>query len=166
MKKTLKIIIPLVCVFSLIFQTPILAEEEKDDCPSEYLEYFQEIGEMYGICPELLQAIAYYESNYHPGETSATNCQGLMQVSYRYQQSRMEKLGVNSLYDPYGNILVATDYIMEMASEYIDVYVVLVAYRYGEYSSQLESCIKYGTHYSYADKVLAYSSYLEQVHGK
>lgn len=82
---------------------------------------------MYGVCPELIVAIIEKESS---GQVDAVNgdCKGLMQISERWHEERMERLGVTDLFVPYGNILVGVDYIMELAEEYEDLYTVLMIY--------------------------------------
>ena len=51
------------------------------------------------------------------GKADARNggCIGLMQVYEKYHKDRMKRLGVTDLYDPYSNILVGTDILMELA---------------------------------------------------
>ena len=82
----------------------------------EYQAYCEEIGEMYCVCPELLMAMIETESSGNPDATNGT-CKGLMQVSEKWHRDRMKRLGVKDIYDPYGNILVATDYLMELAEK-------------------------------------------------
>ena len=77
----------------------------------EYQAYCEEIGEMYCVCPEFLMAMIETESSGNPNATNGT-CKGLMQVSEKWHKDRMARLGVKDIYDPYGNILVATDYLM------------------------------------------------------
>ena len=40
----------------------------------------------------------------------------------------MERLGVSDLYDPYGNILVATDYLVELFEKHGDIGLSLMIY--------------------------------------
>lgn len=86
-----------------------------------------EIGPMYGIEPELLQAIIFYESSNNP-EASNGNCFGYMQIFYIWHQDRMAKFGVTDITDPYGNILVGTDYLSELIHQYNDLSLVLMIY--------------------------------------
>jgi soluble lytic murein transglycosylase-like protein len=123
--------------------------------------YCEEIGEMYGICPELLMAIIEAESS---GNQYAENgsCKGLMQVSVRWHADRMEKLGVTDIYDEYGNILVATDYIAELREDYGEVSCVLDIYNgnskaYYNYENGILSV--------YAKSVLERSAELERLRG-
>jgi soluble lytic murein transglycosylase-like protein len=124
--------------------------------------YCEEIGELYGICPELLMSIAEHESG---GNQYAENgsCKGLMQVSVRWHSGRMEKLGVTDIYDEYGNILVATDYIAEMRDDYEDVALVLMTYNG---SSDAKERANSGNLTNYAESVLARSAELERLRNK
>ena len=124
--------------------------------------YCEEIGELYGICPELLMSIAEHESG---GNQYAENgsCKGLMQVSVRWHSGRMEKLGVTDIYDEYGNILVATDYIAEMRDDYEDVALVLMTYNG---SSDAKERANSGNLTNYAESVLERSAELERLRNK
>jgi soluble lytic murein transglycosylase-like protein len=123
--------------------------------------YCEEIGEMYGICPELLMAIIEAESS---GNQYAENgsCKGLMQVSVRWHSGRMEKLGVTDIYDEYGNILVATDYISELREDYEEVSYVLDVYNG---NSKATYNYENGILSVYAKSVLERSAELERLRG-
>lgn len=121
-----------------------------------------EIGQEYGICPELLEAMIETESRGIP-TVSNKSCKGLMQVSEKWHKDRMEKLGVTDLYDEYGNILVGTDYLTELFEEYGDVGLVLMVY-HGE--SDAVSKAERGVLSGYAKTILERSEELERLHGK
>ena len=129
----------------------------------EYQSYCEEIGEMYSVCPELLMAMIESESSGNPDATNGT-CKGLMQVSEKWHRDRMKRLGVKDIYDPYGNILVATDYLMELAEKYEDVGMVLMVYngdsRAHSYWNGKSDLSKY------AAKILCRAEMLERIHGK
>lgn len=112
--------------------------------------YCEEIGEQFGIAPELLMAIAEAEST---GDPKATNggCKGLMQVSTSCHEERMNRLGVSDITDEYGNILVATDYLLELFEEYEDVGLILSLYH-----GERDAYAKYeaGKLSKYAEKIL------------
>ena len=129
----------------------------------EYQEYCIEIGEQYGICPELLMAMIEAESS---GNADAINgeCKGLMQVAEKWHTARMKMLGVSNIYDPYGNILVAADYLLELFEKYEDVGMVLMVYN-GDSGAQAY-CNGSGQLSTYAQKILARSEMLERIHGK
>lgn len=129
---------------------------------SQYQKYCVEIGEMYGICPELLMAMIETESSGNPYAANGT-CKGLMQVSEKWHKERMERLGVKDIYDPYGNILVATDYLMELAEEYEDIGIVLDVYNG---NSKAMQNAENGVLSEYAAKILCRAEMLERIHGK
>lgn len=57
---------------------------------------------------------------------------GLMQIMKHYHLKRMDKLGVTDLLDPYQNVTVGVDYLLEMLERYNgDVECALMAYNAG-----------------------------------
>ena len=158
-------IIGFVLCFILTFLISVLSANgfEADTYISEeYQSYCEEIGEMYCVCPELLVAMIETESYGNPDATNGT-CKGLMQVSEKWHKDRMERLGVKDIYDPYGNILVATDYLMELAEKYEDVGIVLDVYNGNSKSMQNA---ENGVLSDYASKILYRAEMLERIHGK
>ncbi len=125
------------------------------------IQYTNQVAEKYAICPELLQAMVFYESS---NKMSAKNgkCIGYMQVSTKYHGGRADKLGV-SIYDGYGNILTGTDYLVELLEEYDDV-----AYALDVYNGNSKAKYNHenGIISSYAGKILDLSEKLERHHGK
>lgn len=134
-----------------------------DTCiPDEYIDYIIEISDMYGIQPELIMAIIETESRGIPTVVNETyGCYGLMQINKSCHLSRMDRLGVTDLYDPYSNILVGVDYLMEMSEDYEDIAEVLMHY-HGEknVNSKLES----GKLSNYANTILNRAHELELLH--
>ena len=128
----------------------------------EYQAYCEEIGEMYCVCPELLMAMIETESSGNPNATNGT-CKGLMQVSEKWHMDRMKRLGVKDIYDPYGNILVATDYLMELAEKYEDLGLVLDLYNG---NSKAMQNAEHGKLSEYAANILYRAEMLERIHGK
>lgn len=120
--------------------------------------YSQQLGEQYGICPELIQAIVETESNYEPNVQSSYGAIGLMQVVPRWHGARMERLGVTDLTDPYGNMLVGTDYLSEIAKGH-EVAEALFIYNHGNLKG-------FDYNNKYVQKVLTRSEELERQHGK
>jgi len=109
-----------------------------------------EIGEGYGISPELLMAIAETESSGNPKAING-GCKGLMQVSEKCHSDRMKRLNVSNIYDEEGNILLATDYLLELFTEEEDVGLVLSLY-HGE--SRAYELYEAGELSEYAEKIL------------
>ena len=116
-KRLSKIMIIMLMVMTLTMVLPTLhttATEPSDTWISnEYLPYIKGISNEYHICPEMVMAIIEHESS---GQADVKNggCKGLMQIYEKYHRDRMERLGVEDLYDPYGNILVGCDYLAEL----------------------------------------------------
>lgn len=122
-----------------------------------YIELCTEIGEEYGICPELLMALIERESSGH-ADAQNGSCKGLCQVSEKWHKDRMEKLGITDIYDPEGNIRLCADYLTEMGAEYQDIAIVLGHY-HGEKSPEV-------TISNYTTWILERSEELEKAHGK
>lgn len=162
--KAMKKLLIFVCCTVLFVSNPTVASTQDNDTyiSEEIQGYCIEIGEMYGVCPELLMAIVEAESSGNP-EAKNGNCLGLMQVSQRWHYDRMERLGVSDLFDPYGNILVGTDYLMELAYKYGDLGLVLDKYNG---NSKAEYNAENGIVSEYANKVLTRAEELERIHGK
>ena len=137
--------------------------QDNDTYISEEIQgYCVEIGERYGVCPELLMAMIEMESRGNPKAENG-GCCGLMQISIKYHSDRMERLGVTDIYDSYGNILVGTDYIMELAEECGDIGYVLDKYNG---NSKADYNYENGIVSGYADWILNRSAELEMIHGK
>ena len=148
----------------LFFSASVVATSEDNDTyiSEEIQGYCIEIAEEYGICPELLMAMVETESSGRPNAENS-GCKGLMQISEKWHKDRMERLGVTDIYDPYGNILVGTDYLMELAEEHGEISLVLDLYNgnskaYYNYENGILS--------KYARKILERSAELEMLHGK
>lgn len=130
---------------------------------SEVQALSEEAGQVYGICPELLQAIAWQESSWQP-DASAGGCEGLMQVAACWHSDRMARLGVTDLYEPEGNMLVAADYLAELFERWEDPAMVLMVYN-GD--SNAQHYWETGEGISvYALQILELSEQLEREHGK
>lgn len=121
----------------------------------------EKAAEIYPVCPELLQAIIFYESC-NRMDVSNGSCVGYMQVSAQYHGSRADRLGV-SIHEGWGNILTGTDYLMELLEEYEDVATALMVYNGS--SDALERAGS-GNLTGYARNILELSEKLERLHGK
>lgn len=123
----------------------------------------EQVAEKYPICPELIQALIFYESSNRLTLVSKWGDVGYMQVNPKWHTERMDKLGVTDLTDGYGNILVGTDYLYELCVEYEDVAVALMVYNQGPEAAEKAEA---GEISSYARKILDLSAKLERLHGK
>lgn len=90
-------------------------------------KYVDKICDSYGVAPELIKSMIFFESTYNPKATNG-NCKGLMQVSEYWHKDRMKRLGVTDLYDPYGNVLVGVDFVSELIDDYEELELVLMLY--------------------------------------
>jgi soluble lytic murein transglycosylase-like protein len=134
--------------------------------PEEIEGYAEEIGAEYGICPELLESIAYWESRFTADAVSKNGKYiGLMQVNPAIHKDRMEKLGVTDLKDPRGCMLVAADYLLELFEENEDVGTVLLKYS-GTNKGRIGVYEETGDMTKYAEKILALSEVYERLHQK
>ena len=89
--------------------------------PALYANFVDEIVETVypDISADYVKAIIWHESRYEPWRVSTkTNATGLMQIIPRWHVKRAESLGVTSLLDPYGNILVGCDILNELTQGY------------------------------------------------
>ena len=141
--------------------------EATEGCISEaeLIAITEEVGAMYDICPELLQALVERESTFYINATNG-NCKGLAQISTRWHTERMERLGVTDIYEPYGNILVAADYLRELFDEREDDDVYYVLMRYNMAIDTANSLYAAGEITDYARSIVRRAAELERLHGK
>ena len=141
----------------------IHAEGADTSLPPEYIQYCEEAGRAYNVCPELLEAVIEAESGGDPYAVGAAGETGLMQVYPEYHMGRMGRLGVASLSDPKGNIFVGADYLAELFLEYGDAGTVLMVYNGTENAEARGSA---GDYTGYAEGILGRSAQLERLHKK
>ena len=160
--KTSAIIISAALILALIFATSKSRASDDTYIVLDLIEYCNEVGEEYGVCPELLEAIIETESS---GRADAANgsCKGLMQVNANAHRDRMQKLGISNIYDKKGNIIVATDYLLELLEKYEDIGTVLMVYN-GTKNAVRRG--EQGDYTRYARKIVQRSRELEWLHGK
>lgn len=160
MKNFFKTIIAFLIVFTFV-AIPIKATSK---VPKEVKAACEKWGEEYGICPELLESIAYEESRYTADAKSKDgSCLGLMQIRKASHKQRIKNLEIKDLYDVDDNVQVATDYLAELFEEYEEVSTVLMIY-HGEKDAVSKG--EQGIVSKYAKKVLKRSEALERQHGK
>lgn len=129
---------------------------------AEYVEICEEVGEEYNICPELLMALIEKESSGH-ADAQNGSCKGLCQISEKWHKDRMERLGIDDIYDPEGNIRLCADYLTEIGAEYEDIGLTLMIYNG---SSDAVKRAESGNLTDYAIWILERSEELERAHGK
>ena len=135
--------------------------------PEDIRAYAEEEGARYCICPEVLEALMFYESSFTPTATNkAGTCKGLMQVNPTVHADRMARLGVTDIYDPHGNIKVGTDLLADLCEQYDgDVCAALMAYN-GSSQARIEEYYRTGKPTRYAEKILKLSEIYERLHNK
>ncbi len=150
------------CTLIMIMSTSVQAGEISVEVPEEVIEISEQLGEEYCICPELIQAICYVESRFK-ADAENGGCIGIMQVSEKWHQDRMERLGVTDLTDMRQNMTVAVDYLAQLATDGQDLEEALMRY-HGE--SNIRERLDAGETSWYVKKVLELSAELEVDHGK
>ena len=152
-----------VCILRARAEGPGYEHIEQTEDP-EVIALTEVVSDIYPVCPELLQAVVFYESSNQQRAVSKYGDIGYMQINPRWHQDRMDKLGVTDLTDGYSNILVGADLLCELFETYEDPALVLMAYNIGE-DPALE-LYDSGRISSYAENILELSEQLERLHGK
>lgn len=85
-----------------------------------YIFYIGQIVEQYypEMDPYIALSVLETESNYLPNLTSSAGAIGLMQVIPKYHFWRIERYGLNDLWDPYTNIICGIDFLDELYRTY------------------------------------------------
>ena len=140
------------------------ADENKDTyIPPEYVQYCEEIGGKYSLSPEVLEAMIETESSGNPKAYNA-GCCGLLQVDAGIHRDRMKRLGVTDIYDPYGNILVAADFLVESFEKYGDDFGKILMIYNGTSGAKDRAARNDFT--DYANRIMERAYELETLHGK
>lgn len=114
-----------------------------------YIEYILDVCERYypDLDPVIVQAVMETESQYIPTVQSCAGAVGLMQVIPKWHSWRMEKYGLDDIWDPYTNVVVGADFLNESLK------------RYGNYRGALYA---YNNSTSYVNYVLALAEEIRQ----
>ena len=136
---------------------------EDTEC-EEVIEITESVSEIYPICPELIQAIVFYESSNRRTVVSKWGDVGYMQVNPRWQKESLKNLGIKDLINGYSKFLAGTDLLYELFQKYNDVAMVLMAYNVGEEKAM--KMYESGEISDYARKIMDLSEKLERLHGK
>lgn len=139
--------------------------QSDDEVPELIKGYCEEVGEIYDICPELLEAIAFYESRFIP-DVKNNNCWGMMQINVEIHEDRILSLGFDKkdMLDPLKSIVVAADILSELYETYEDGPIVLMYYA-GQQEA-IPGYLKNGKTTKYVTNVLDRSEMYERLHGK
>ena len=138
----------------------------EDGIPDEIREYCESVGYKFGICPELLEAMAYEESRFCP-EVSNGKCYGLMQVNIKVHADRIEKYYYTpeDMFDPYKCLVVAADYLAELYEMYGDENPIVLSVYSGNLKA-VNTYKEYGFLSPYAERILTRSAEYERLHNK
>lgn len=159
----------LICLFLV---SPLIAsaddpcESTEDGIPEDIRSYCEWVGEQFGICPELLEAMAWNESRFIP-DVKSGNYYGLMQINVKIHEERIEKYGwtKDDMFNPLKNLIVAADYLLELYETYGDDDPVILMYYSGN-STALKKYYESGYLCSYVRRILERSANYERLHGK
>lgn len=124
--------------------------------------HIQQVVSLYpNLSEDLISAIIWRESRYDPNARNYDgSCVGLMQVSTKWHTDRARNLGVEDLYDPYGNILTGCDLLSELLNSY-NLETALMVYHGGySYAQKYQSA---GTIDQYTKDILSYAQQLKEV---
>lgn len=124
---------------------------------NDYETMINEIAEIYELEPTLIYALIEKESNFNEKAKNG-NCLGLTQINPNFQKERMERLGVTDIYEPYSNILVATDFLVELIDKYGSIENALTIYNMGNKGIEL---VKKGKTSKYARSIVKRSEELK-----
>ena len=122
------------------------------------LHIFKECDK-HNIAPAIVIAMIERESSYRTDVMGDNgNSYGLMQIQPRWNQERMDRLGITDLLDPYQNVTVGIDLLAELIDENPDLYWVLMAYNGGQ--DYADARLESGKISDYAKWVVARASEL------
>lgn len=105
--------VTLTCLLTFFLGTYVSAQEAEYIEDEDLWEIAIEVGDLYDIDSAILVALVDSESTRNIWAVNGTH-KGLTQVTAKWHQARMDRLGVTDLYDPYGSILVCADYLDEL----------------------------------------------------
>lgn len=156
-------------ITQLIVQDPELTISEepvlkpKPLTQQEEIElHIQNVVSLYpNLSTNLINAIIWRESRYDPNAKNYNGtCIGLMQLSTKWHSHRAKTLGVENLYDPYGNVLTGCDLLSELLESY-SLEMALMTYHGGYSYAQKHQ--EAGTIDQYTKDILSYTRQLEEV---
>jgi soluble lytic murein transglycosylase-like protein len=157
---------------SLVFLQPATYQSESylnqsisEEVPEDLIEYFDCVAASYNICPEFLEAIAFYESGYNANAKNG-NHYGLMQINVRVHAKRIKEFGwtKKDMFEPYKNLTIAADYLSDLYEKYEDTAMVVLLYTGNK--KALHDYLRNGSLPDQAQKILDKSYELERIHGK
>ena len=142
-----------------------------DNIPEDIKAEAEKYGAQFGICPEIIEAIAETESTFVTtavNDTELEHSVGILQINLKCEdhQKRLKKYGLTEkdLQSIDNSVLVACDYLAELFEAYEDPGEVLIRYNgdrtgYTNYRDRGELS-------DYANDILERAGELEELHGK
>jgi hypothetical protein len=127
-------IVAISCAFAALVFGSVAYTQELPQYPTDIHALFRIVGNMYGIDPDLLEAIASVESRGNPDAISPKGAMGLMQL----MPATAQRFSVLDAFDPVDNALGAARFIADLRrtlgatpSDSPDLPVLLAAYNAG-----------------------------------
>lgn len=145
----------------LVIEEPMEVTSEPLSGKALYESYVDEICELYqNVPPSIIKAMIERESNWNPNCSSdgGDSC-GLMQIQPKWHADMMASLGVEDIFDPYGNILVGVNLFSGLLEEYPAIEWALMCYNAGPYYGTLN--YRNGQISSYAASIIARAEEIE-----
>lgn len=149
--------------YTAMYEAQAWLKERGISVPDDIRSECEMAGAEYGVCPELLEAIAWKESRFHKDAKNGS-CIGVMQINSSVHSKRLEVYGIDQ-YSLRAQCRVAASILADLAKEYAeegeeaDAGCILMAY-HGENNPSEKNLS------SYADTILTLSEKLERAHGK
>ena len=142
---------------------PEFHPDERIPLEADLQEFVTDVCEAYGIRPSLIYGMIRQESDFRADLVcDKGRSVGLMQIQRRWHEGRMDKVGATDLYDPYDNVAVGIDLIVELLRGYNgDEVRALTAYNRGVVGAN-RYFAKGNTTSAYAEKVLKYAREYEK----
>lgn len=154
-----------IVLWGVLFGASKVHAEEVVEIPEEIQFWCEYYGEQYGICPEVLEAMAWTESRCIPSAQSPDHkYKGLMQINVPSHIDRMERLGVKNIFGVLENLKVGTDFLSELLEEEHDIAPALARFN-GQSASNVEKA-RNGEYEGYVKEVLEIAEELERRKGK
>lgn len=139
-------------------------QSEGIEIPEEIEFWAEYYGDKYGICPEVIEAVCWVESNCKPtAQSQDKECKGLMQIKPACHRDRMDRLNARNVFAVSDNIKIGTDYLAELGGSE-EIAVALTIYN-GQSEAKIESARR-GQLSEYVKKILKISAALERINGK
>lgn len=143
----------------------IFLSENHINIPDDVKSLCEKYGEKYDICPELLEAICWIESNcISKIDNPDGSCKGIMQIKPSSHAKRIDKLNVSDIYDTESNIYIASDYIAELRNDYADDNLAVTLMLYNGDTNGVNKYMDGGEPSDFVNKVLKVSNALENIH--